>query len=62
MEIGILEGEKVFVKYGKYGRCISCGGTVAVVSPPPPHTHTHARLALLHHQSSSLVMDRVYCM
>ena len=35
LEIGELEGEKVFLKYGKYGRCISCDGTVAMVSPQP---------------------------
>lgn len=31
VEMGELDGEKVFLKYGKYGRCISCDGTVAYV-------------------------------
>ncbi|CAM9633486.1 unnamed protein product [Scytosiphon promiscuus] len=31
IEIGTLDGEKVFIKYGKYGRCISCDGTVVML-------------------------------
>ncbi|CAM9581001.1 unnamed protein product, partial [Ectocarpus fasciculatus] len=31
IEIGMLDEEKVFIKYGKYGRCISCDGTVVML-------------------------------
>ncbi|CAN0113100.1 unnamed protein product, partial [Ectocarpus sp. 13 AM-2016] len=33
IEIGMLDGEKVFIKYAKYGRCISCDGTVVMLPP-----------------------------
>lgn len=57
MEIGELEGEKVFLKYGKYGRCISCGGTVAQVRSWllfPPSASPARRYR------KSCVLERVY--
>lgn len=55
MEIGELEGEKVFLKYGKYGRCISCGGTVAQVRGC--FLPTHPRLLVL---QKTCGMERIY--